>query len=360
VDSSFAAWKLLQTGAEVIGVHLYRGKFDSMAEGPQSIGNKEREGAEKAAAWLGIPLHVVDVSGRFEDEVIRYFAKSYGMGLTPNPCVVCNPRIKIRVMEEVARRQGADAITTGHHARVKYDPDRQRYCLLQGARKQKDQSYFLARLSPLQLEKLILPAGWYAKESIREELRQEGFVNFDKAESQDICFVDTTGYQNIVEKILQNETPPEGDIVDTEGRVLGRHPGIHHFTIGQRKGLGIPTPEPYYVVEIDPANKRVIVGPRESTYNEEALVRELHWTAGPPGPDEQIQVKIRYKSGRTSCRLSFPRPDTAVVHFKKPQRAVTPGQFAVFYSHSEVLGSGVFARMSEREDGLVGRKGTLL
>ncbi len=359
VDSCFAAWKVLQTDADVIGVHLYRGEFGALADGLQSIGCKERECAEKAAEWLDIPLQVVDVSGRFEKEVIRYFAKAYGKGLTPNPCVVCNPRIKIQVMEEIAREHGADSITTGHHARIKYDAGKQRYCLLQGTRKQKDQSYFLARLTPRQLKQLILPAGWYDKESIREELKKEGFINFDKAESQDICFVETAGYQKTVEKILQKETPPEGDIVDTEGRVLGRHPGIHHFTIGQRKGLGVSTPEPYYVVDIDPANNRIIVGPRERTYNDEALVRDLHWIAGPPGPDEQIQVKIRYRNGRTSCRLSFPKPDTAVVHFKKTQRAVTPGQFAVFYSHSEVLGSGVFVRLSERDDGLAGQKGVL-
>ncbi len=345
VDSSFAALKLLEAGVEVIGVHLHMGEFGAWRE--------DARDAEKAAAWLDIPFHVVDVSDRFYNEIILPFACSYGKGLTPNPCVICNPCIKVRTMIELAEQHGADVITTGHHARVKYCPDQNRFSLQGGARRHKDQSYFLARLTPQQLERLVLPAGWYEKDLIREELEKAGFLNFDKPESQDICFVDQEGYQATVERILQSNTPPPGEIVDLAGRVMAYHPGIHHFTIGQRKGLGISKIEPHYVVDIDTQRHRLIVGPRSCTYTNRAMVDNLHWIAPPPGPHEKISIKERYRTKKTSGRLSYGDNGEAQIHFNRNRRAITPGQYAVFYRDREVLGCGTFTRQCSPEQLLI-------
>ncbi|MFO8057003.1 MAG: tRNA 2-thiouridine(34) synthase MnmA [bacterium] len=350
VDSTFAAWQLRKAGVEVIGVHLYLGNFYAgKSEQSRCADRQEGRHAEKAAAWLDIPFHVMDVSDRFASEVILPFARSYGQGLTPNPCVICNPCIKARTMMELADKWGADAITTGHHARIKYRPEEDRYCLMTGAGSKKDQSYFLARLHPDQVARLVLPAGHFDKDRIREELKEAGAPGFDKVESQDICFVDPAGYAAAVESILKDETPPAGEIVDLTGRVLGFHPGIHYFTVGQRKGLNISAGEPYYVIDIDPDYHRLIVGKREFTYSEHALVHDLHWISPPPEEDERVQVKVRYRTKRVSGRLSFPGRDIARIHFKKPQRAITPGQYAVFYRDGEVLGCGTFTRQRTPE-----------
>lgn len=348
VDSTFAAWVLKRAGAEVVGVHFKMGDFDPPTDGVHRCCSiEDARDARRMADAMGIPFYTLSVEEAFKKEIIIPFAKAYARGLTPNPCLYCNPRIKWRFLIRKARELQMEAVATGHYARAAKDPDTGRLRLLRGVERQKEQSYFLSRLEPEQLEWAVLPAGWFPKKVVRQVLARAGLAVADKAESQDICFVGPGGYIAAVESALPEGPPPPGEFVDLQGKVLGPHRGIHHYTIGQRRGLSIPRPAPSYVVSIDPDSNRVMVGPREATFSREAVITDLHWIQEPPGPDEEVTVKTRYKSAYSPARVRVNNNETALIDFRSPQRAITPGQAAVIYRAKEVLGGGIFARPQE-------------
>lgn len=343
VDSTFAAYWLKKAGAEVIGLHFKMGDFADPEDGVlRCCSLAEARDARRVADQLGIPFYVVSAKEAFAESVIRPFIESYAQGLTPNPCVLCNPRIKWRFLVQKARELSADAVATGHHARSFRDPATGRAILLQGVDRKKDQSYFLFGLSREQLELAVLPAGWFVKNMARKALKEAGFKIYAKTESQDICFTGPGGYPAFVEERLAERKPPAGEIVDREGKVLGRHPGIHHFTVGQRKGLAVAGPTPLYVIGIDAERDRVIVGPWPETYFQSAVIGKLNWLADPPSPEEEVQVKVRYKSPFAISRVIVAGPETAKIVFEQPQRAIAAGQAAVIYRGPQVLGGGIF------------------
>jgi tRNA-uridine 2-sulfurtransferase len=345
VDSAYAAFSLKKSGFEVVGVHFKMGDFDKPESGPpRCCSIEDARDARTVAGILGIPFYVVSLVDVFEKQIIIPFVKAYAEGLTPNPCIRCNPLIKWKYLFKKAEELGMDAVATGHHARIERDKDSGRVKLFAGPDEKKDQSYFLSRLSVDQLEKTILPAGGILKSKIREDLNEAGIPVADKAESQDICFVGDGGHMEVVERYLKNEIPPPGNITDLDGNVLGKHKGIHHYTIGQRKGLSISAPQPLYVTEVRVQTNEVIVGKWEDCGNDDAFINNVHWTNDAPSPDEEVQVKIRYRSRKAPCKIIFKKDGVGRIIFNKPQRSVTPGQTAVFYRGDEVLGSGTFIR----------------
>ncbi len=344
VDSTFAAWALKSRGVEVAGLHFSTGRFSPPYDPKRCCSDQDTVDAARMAHLMDIPFYWVSVEEEFEKCVVMPFAQAYGNGITPNPCITCNPSVKWRILIEKARELGMDAVATGHHARLLPDSRSRRPRLLRGIERRKDQSYFLARLSREQLSKAVLPTGCFRKQGIREALSNAGFPVADKPESQDICFVGPRGYATLVEQCLGSMTPPSGDIVDLDGKVMGAHPGIHHFTIGQRKGLPASEQGPLYVIYIDPRRNRIIAGPHQSVYSTRAHINELHWLAEPPAPNERVSVKVRYKSSFAPARMIEQEPGRACIIFEKPQRAIAPGQAAVIYRAQEVIGSGFFTR----------------
>jgi tRNA-uridine 2-sulfurtransferase len=341
VDSTFAAWALAGAGAEVIGIHFKLGDFGLGDGPPRCCSVEDARDARRMADLIGIPFYVVNAAAEFRREVIEPFLAAYTAGRTPNPCVVCNPRIKWRLLLRKARELGADAIASGHHARVLRDAATGRVNLLAGTERTKDQSYFLARLEPEQLAAAVMPAGFFAKTQIRRMLAAAGAPMADKAESQDVCFVSAGGYAERIAAELGARTPPPGPIVDRDGRVLGRHAGIHRYTVGQRRGLGLATAVPCYVLALDAADNTVVAGPAEGLYSTEARIDDLHWLGPAPAPGEACAVRVRYKSRPAVARV-WVEGDAARLTFRRPQRAITPGQTAVLYHGRQVRGCGTF------------------
>src|SRR5690554_46128 len=337
VDSSAAAALLLEAGYEVVGVTL------RIWEPPQSKETKEDipgvNDARRVAEKLGIPFYVVDFREIFTREVVKYFTDSYLQGMTPNPCVVCNNRVKFTALARQARSLQADYIATGHYARRGYDSTTERFTLRQGKDRQKDQSYVLFGLSQQQLAKSIFPLGEYTKKEVRAITRAQKIPTAGKPESQEICFIPDNDYGCFLQKHRPEAMQP-GDIVDTGGRVLGRHKGVAFYTIGQRKGLGIGGGTPYYVVALRPEEQLVVVGKDEEVFRRECRVTGINWVSiSPPRSLFTAEVKIRY-SARAATAVIEPEGDGAWLRFFRPQRAVTPGQAAVFYRKDLVLGGG--------------------
>jgi len=343
VDSAYAAWSLVRSGDEVIGVHLVMGDFAGGDGVPRCCSTEDAADARRVADFLGIPFYRVNAREDFKREVLEPFAEAYAAGRTPNPCVWCNPGVKWRALCRMAREVGAEAVATGHYARVVRGLSGPR--LFSGRERKKEQSYFLSFLSPEQLALAEFPVGEMQKSEVRAAVMAAGLPVAGKAESQDVCFVEPGGYAKTVEKLLPNPPPP-GEIVDLEGRRLGGHRGVHHFTIGQRKGARVAAREPLYVVEIDAERAQVILGPKEACYSERAKVAGLRWLSAPK-PDERLTVKVRYRSPAVGCRLEW-SGDGGEIIFDDPQRAVTPGQAAVFYRGDEVLGAGTLVLTKKR------------
>ena len=342
-DSTFAAWLLCRAGVEVIGIHLVMGDFGEPEDGvARCCSRQDARDARRMAELLGIPFYLVAAQEEFRREVMLPFAADYARGLTPNPCVRCNPQIKWRLLLRKARELGADAVATGHYARAVRGPDG-RMRLLTGRERRKEQSYFLARLGREQLESALFPAGGFQKSTVLAALRDAGLPVADKPESQDVCFVGPGGYVAAVEALCGRQ--PAGEIVDLAGRVLGRHRGLHRFTVGQRRGAGVSGREPLYVVDLDPARNRVVLGPWEAGFCREAMVQDMRWLAEPPAPAETVQVLVRYRARAVPARVEPAGPGRLRVRFEEPQRAVSPGQAAVFYRGDEVLGGGLLARV---------------
>lgn len=345
VDSSATAALLVEQGYEVIGITLKLWPQDCVnrAEdkccGPQAVTD-----ARAVCHQLGIPYYLVDEAAEFQKMVIDYFAAEYKAGRTPNPCVMCNQHLKFGNFIRKARQLGAEKVATGHFARVEHDTATGRMLMKRGADRRKDQSYFLFSLRQEQLARVIWPLGDKTKSDTREVARQCQLKTADKEESMEICFVPDRDYGKFLRdaKLVQNHA---GDIVDTYGNVLGQHEGIEFYTIGQRKGLGIATGRPLYVIELDPETNRVIVGDDALLEKDAFSIDRCNWIPfdEPTGPIE-VLAKIRYNHPGVPATITPGDDQTAHVRLHTPQRAITPGQACVFYQDELVLGGGWICR----------------
>ncbi len=302
---------------------------------------KQIERVSKVAAKAHIPLHIIDLADAFEKRVLDYFCQSYLEGITPNPCVVCNREIKFGLFLDALMERGMDMMATGHYAGVTKTP--QGYSLRKGVDTRKDQSYFLARLRQRQLSRLLFPLGEFTKEEVYSFVEAHGFTDFRGTESQDVCFLENSSIARFLQDRMPQTIAP-GNITDVAGTVLGRHSGAAHYTIGQRKGLGISAPQPLYVIGIDAVANTIIVGTDTNLLKEDIDVYDLHWIAG-SAPAEQNSFLVKIRSTHTGCtaQLFRGKDDCWTLRFDKPQRAITPGQYAVFYKNDEVMGSAVIA-----------------
>jgi tRNA-uridine 2-sulfurtransferase len=301
--------------------------------------------ARRVASFLGLPYFVVNFEQRFESGVVRPFVERYLAGQTPIPCSLCNTEVKFGQFLETAGQIGAERVATGHYARISRDADTGRYCLLAGVDGSKDQSYFLFGLTQEQLSRSIFPLGGLTKQQVRSIAREKRLPVAEKPESQEICFVPAKSYQDFIEAYLseQGENPQNavGEVVSTGGQVLGEHHGLYHYTVGQRKGLGMAAGTPLYVIELDSVRNRVVVGRDEELYHRRCTVREVNWIRCAAEAEViEARVKIRNKHVAALARVEVTASDHALVEFSEAQRAITPGQAAVFYAGDEVLGGG--------------------
>jgi tRNA-specific 2-thiouridylase len=301
--------------------------------------------ARRVAEHLGIPYYVVNQQERFERDVVRPFVAEYLAGRTPIPCSLCNNHLKFDQLLQTARSIGAGRIATGHYAVNEYDPARARWILKRPADLAKDQTYFLFGLTQAQLSRTLFPLGRLTKPEVREVARSHGLALAEKPDSQEICFIPGGDYKQFLTAYLeeQGEQLPEtvGELVASTGEVLGRHDGIFNFTVGQRKGLGVNSPSPLYVLRIDPASHRVVVGADEELATRTLRARRLNWISIPAltGP-MRVRIKIRHRHEPAWASLESAGTDEVLATFDEPQRAVTPGQSAVFYDGDEVVGGG--------------------
>lgn len=346
VDSSAAAALLQEQGYDVVGITLKLWPQDcvSRAEdkccGPQAVTD-----ARSVAHRLGIPYYLIDEAADFQKQVIEYFAEEYKAGRTPNPCVMCNEKLKFGTLIHRAKQLGADKVATGHYARVEQEPQSGRWLLKRGKDLRKDQSYFLFSLRQHQLAHILFPLGSLTKDAARDVARDCQLKTADKEESMEICFVPDKDYGRFLEQ-SQLVKKHRGDIVDVQGRKVGEHDGIEFYTIGQRKGLGISSPKPLYVLDLDPVQNRVIVGDDHELDRDEVIVERCNWIAWetPPTTFEAL-VKIRYNHPGTPATLTPIEGGHRVrIRLSTPQRAITPGQACVFYQDDVVVGGGWICR----------------
>ena len=352
VDSSAAAVLLKRDGHEIVGLSMQlwnqRRALDGDAR-PDAETEIRRSGrccsiddvwdARRVASHIGFPFYVLNLEEEFEKTVIAPFVDTYLAGETPSPCVLCNNFVKFHHLMDKAAQIGADRVATGHYARVRFDDALGRWLLLRGRDHRKDQSYFLFGLTQTQLSKTVFPLGELTKPEVREIARLAGLPTYDKPESQEICFVQDRSYADFVEKYAGDGRTKDGEIVNLDGEVVGAHSGVHKFTVGQRKGL-VASGKPQYVVRIEPRQRRVVIGNDSDTSSRRFTVRDANWI-GVDGITEPVRCDIQIRN-----RFE-PRPGTLslenevlVVEFDEPQRAVTPGQAAVFYWDDVVVGGG--------------------
>jgi tRNA-specific 2-thiouridylase len=343
VDSSVTAALLLEQGYEVSGVSLRLWEYKT--DDPKNC--SDYSGARAVADLIGIPHTLLDARAEFREEVAETFARAYLQGRTPNPCVACNRDFKLGRLMSWARERGADYLATGHYARVARDPSG-RAGLMRGHDPKKDQSYFLFSLSQEQLAFTLFPLGELHKSEVRARARQLGLPVAGRPDSQDICFGD---YRALVESFARKEEVGGGEIVDRSGAVLGEHRGIHRLTVGQRKGLGLSAAEPLYVLEIDAASRKVVVGKKAELACKGLAAGSVNWIE-PPAEDEiSAEVQVRYRTPAVPCVLRRDGDERLNVFFREASPSVTPGQAAVFYQGERVLGGGWIERaITKRED----------
>jgi len=358
VDSSTVAAILRERGVPAIGLTM---QLWNQRRLPQIYGEGPRQhrccslddvyDARRVAEHLGIPYYVINFEREFEETVVRPFVEGYLEGRTPIPCTRCNNDVKFDQLLARARQIGADRIATGHYARVRLNPESGRYELLRAVDESKDQSYFLFGLTQEQLSRTEFPLGELTKQEVREIARRLAVPVAEKPESQEICFVPAGNYVRFIEGYLDEQggsvssVRQSGEIVSTSGTVIGRHNGLHNFTVGQRKGLGFAMGRPMYVVALDTANNRVIVGEDGELHRRTCDLHNVNWIAfaEPDGP-VRADVRIRNRHEPAEAEITPLSATAARVTFTEPQRAITPGQAAVFYSGEVVLGGGWIAQ----------------
>jgi tRNA-specific 2-thiouridylase len=340
VDSSVAAALLAQAGHEVIGLSM---QLYDQQQGDVRFGScctiDDLHDARRVAARIGIPHYIVNFERQFADTVISNFVREYASGRTPIPCVHCNGDLKFATLVERAETYGADFVATGHYARVERDGAAGRFLLKRGADSGKDQSYFLFTLTQAQLAHAMFPVGGLEKSAVREHARRLGLTVAEKHDSYEICFVPGGDHAAFVEQ--QTRALSSGAIRDLNGRILGRHEGVHRFTVGQRKGLGLSSSIPLYVIGIDAASGSVTVGPRHSLERTELTAAGVNWIAGePPLHGARVTAQIRYRHREASATVTPLDEGRARVAFDEAQTAIAPGQAVVFYDDDVVMGGG--------------------
>ena len=354
VDSSAAAAMLKAEGHELVGftMQLWNQRRGlTVGEDGEPLPSRccsldDVYDARRVAEELGFPFYVLNLERDFERDVVGPFVKSYLEGETPIPCVACNSRLKFASLDRVALSVGCEKVATGHYARAAFDEGANRYRLLRGRDPRKDQSYFLWELTQEQLSRSLFPLGEMTKAEVREAARRHGLYVAEKRESQEICFVPDGDYAGFIERYLEaegreGERPAPGEIVDTGGHVLAEHEGVHRYTVGQRRGIGVSRPLPLYVVRVEAEANRVVVGHEGELLSSEFTAAGVNWVAfdEPPG-DVRADVRVRYRHTESPATVTPLGVGRARVRFDEPQRAVTPGQATVFYRGEEVLGGG--------------------
>lgn len=342
VDSSVAAALLLDEGYEVIGTMLRlwaeAGPAANRCCTPDAVTD-----ARRVADRLGIPFYVRDYKDIFKTSVVDYFTETYARGLTPNPCLICNRQIRFGRLLDEALALEAEYLATGHYARVHQTEDGA-YHLLKGLDPAKDQSYVLHRLGQAQLAHALFPLGDYSKAEVRAMAQARELPVFNRADSQDLCFLGNGDYREFLSRHAPGAAQP-GPILDTTGRVLGEHRGLPFYTIGQRKGLGIAAPHPLYVLAVEPTRNAIVVGTAEELGRYELTAAQVSYVSGhPPSGPLSITAKIRYKAREMQATLTPLADEHAHVCFEAPVRDITPGQGVVFFEGNEVLGGGIICR----------------
>jgi tRNA-specific 2-thiouridylase len=364
VDSSAAAAILQRQGHELVGFSMQlwnQRRGISVDENGEPLPSRccsldDVYDARRVAEELGFPFYVLNLEREFEQDVVKPFVTSYLNGETPIPCVSCNSRLKFASLDRLAVSLGCEKVATGHYARVEYDAAANRHRLFRGRNRQKDQSYFLWELTQDQLSRAMFPLGDMSKPEVRELAREHGLAVAEKAESQEICFVPDGNYAGFIERYLEAEheggrLPGEGEIADSRGDIIGHHGGLHRYTIGQRRGIGIANERPLYVISIDASSNRVVVGQQEELLSREFTAAAVNWIAF----DEAVapvraDVCIRYRHTEAPARIVPLENDRINVVFDRPQRAITPGQATVFYRGDEVLGGGWITKNGGTEE----------
>jgi len=344
VDSSVAAALLAEEGHDVIGVSMQLYDNSQVTDsGQRAFGTcctiDDLYDARRVAATIGIPHYIVNFESQFGEHVISNFVREYVGGRTPIPCSHCNSDLKFAELLDRARAYDAERLATGHYARIEQDADG-RYHLYRGADNSKDQTYFLFSLTQQQLDRASFPVGHLGKDAVRAHARRLNLHVTEKPDSQEICFVPDGDYAKFIERRLPEAARP-GTVVDNDGRVLGTHSGVHRFTIGQRKGLGLSSSEPLYVLEIKPDSAQVVVGSRDALGRTQLAASTVNWTSGAAPADWlRVTAQIRHRHAAAPARVRRTDEGRAEVEFDAPQTAITPGQAVVFYDGDEVLGGG--------------------
>lgn len=354
VDSSTAAAILKEQGHELVGFTMQlwnQRRGISVDENGDSLPSRccsldDVYDARRVAESLGIPFYVLNLEKDFEESVVEPFVQSYLDGETPIPCVACNSRLKFASLDKMAVSIGCDKVATGHFARVEFDEAADRFRLFRGRNHWKDQSYFLWELTQDQLSRSYFPLGEMLKSEVRDIARDVNLYVADKAESQEICFVPDGKYSEFIDRYLDHEgrsaeLPVAGQIVSTSGERLGEHTGIHRYTIGQRRGLGIAYEKPFYVLQIERAKNQIIVGDADELESLEFIAKGVNWVAfDEPFEPVRANVKVRYRHEAAPATINALPNLRAKIVFDEPQRAITPGQATIFYNGEEVVGGG--------------------
>src|SRR5512132_1543181 len=365
VDSSAAAAILKEEGHDLVGFTMQlwnQRRGINVDENGDPLPSRccsldDVYDARRVAEELGFPFYVLNLEREFERDVVQPFVASYLNGETPIPCVSCNSRLKFASLDQLAANLGCDKVATGHYARVEYDETSDRYRLFRASNLDKDQSYFLWELTQDQLSRAMFPLGEMSKPEVREVAREHSLAVAEKSESQEICFVPDGDYAGFIDRYLEAEQqtdrlPGAGELVTTGGGVIGAHTGIHRYTIGQRRGIGIANARPLYVLNVDAEANRIVVGYEEELARDGFTAAGVNWIAlDNPAQPVPAEVRVRYRHAPAPATVTPLAGNRANVHFAEPQRAITPGQATVFYRGDEVVGGGWIVKRQEVEGG---------